>query len=198
MKKNKKESGMLTRSRKRPSGIYGLPLLISLLLVFAIGGTIAYLHVKSETIKNKFDSSSVSCEVTEDFDGTTKTNVNVKNTSDIAVYVRVKLVSYRVNGNGEHIGGTAEIGSFTLGNGWVYQDGYYYYTEAVAAGESPAANLIDSLSLTASYADSDEGSQVIEVMAEAIQAEGTTTAGVKAVVAAWGVDPTALTSVADQ
>ena len=61
----------------------------------------------------------MSCTVTEDFDGTTKKNVNVTNTGDIDAYLRVKLVTYRVNDDGQHIGGTAAIPAFTPGDGWV-------------------------------------------------------------------------------
>ena len=53
--------------------------------------------------------------MTESFDGTTKTNVDVVNDSNITAYIRVKLVTYRVNDAGQHIGGTAAIPSFTPG-----------------------------------------------------------------------------------
>ena len=35
--------------------------------------------------------SHVSCEVTEKFDGETKSNVNVENTGDTDAYIRVRL-----------------------------------------------------------------------------------------------------------
>lgn len=164
-------------------------LILSLLLLVtaAVGGTVAYLLTKTEPVTNTFTPSHVTCEVTESFDGTVKKNVNVTNTGDTDAYIRVKLVTYRVNDKGEHIGGTAEIPSFSPGANWAEHDGYYYYKLPVKAGEKPAAALIDSIDLTGSYSDADRGKQVIEVMAEAIQS-----VPAKAVKDAWGVDPTKL------
>ena len=104
----------------------------------------------------------------------------------------MKLVAYRVNDEGQHIGGEAEIPAFTPGAGWVKNGDYYYYTKPVAPGAQPAADLIDSITLSGSYTDADGGKQVIEVMAEAIQAKGVADDGTKAVVKAWGVDPETL------
>lgn len=171
-------------NRKLKFGKAGTLVLSLLLLVtVVVGGTIAYLVTNTTPIENKFTPSHVSCEVTETFNGTVKSNVNVKNTSDIAAYIRVKLVTYRVNDGGQHIGGTAEIPAFTLGKNWVKYGGYYYYTLPVAPnGGQPASNLADSMTLTSSYSDADGGHQAIDVMAEAIQS-----VPAKAVGEAWGV-----------
>lgn len=159
-------------------------LLLSLLLVvtLAIGGTVAYLTTHSDPVQNNFTPSFVDCEVTESFNGTTKSNVNVKNTGDTEAYIRVKLVTYRVNDEGQHIGGTATIPSFTPGTNWVAYGDYYYYTLPVAPDDEPAADLIDSITLTGSYVDADGGKQVIEVMAEAIQSGPANAVG-----NSWGV-----------
>lgn len=186
----KYEARHLQRRRKRRSKKTGM-LFLSLLLVIGmvVGGTVAWLSTKSAPITNTFLPSHVSCSVAEEFNGTTKSNVNVTNTGDIDAYIRVKLVTYRVNNKGQHIGGTASLPTFTLGANWVSYDGYYYYTLPVAPGERPETNLTDSMMLIDSYTDADGGKQVIEVMAEAIQANGVTDNGTKAVVEAWGVDP---------
>ncbi len=155
---------------------------IALLVTCAAGATLAYLLTKTGPVVNAFTPAHVSCEVTEDFDGTMKKNVNVKNTSDINAYIRVKLVTYRANEKNEHIGGEAVIPDFNLGENWVEHNGYYYYTLPVASGGTPEKPLIDKISLQASYTDADGGKQVIEVMAEAIQAEPQ-----DAVHNAWGV-----------
>ena len=85
-------------------------LLISvILLTLTVGTTVAFIIDKTQNVKNVFNPSRVTCEVTENFDGETKKNVNVENTSDVSVYVRVKLVTYRVNDNNRLIGGTADI-----------------------------------------------------------------------------------------
>lgn len=142
-----------------------------LLLALAIGGTVAWLSTKDTPITNTFLPSKVACKVTEVFDSTTgeKTKVNVENTGNTKAFIRVKLVTYRTNDAGEHIGGTAELPSFTRGVNWVEYKGYYYYTLPVAAGSTPVTNLTDSMTLKKDYEDADGGHQAIDVMAEAIQ-----------------------------
>lgn len=154
-----------------------------LLLALAIGGTLAWLSTKDAPIQNKFLPTKVTCEVMETFNGSTgvKSNVNVKNTGTINAFIRVKLVTYRTNDQGQHIGGTASLPNFTLGKGWVKYGDYYYYTLPVAPKEKPEADLISSITLE-SYTDVDGGHQAIDVMAEAIQSEPA-----RAVGQAWGV-----------
>ena len=154
-----------------------------LLLALAIGGTVAWLSTKDAPITNTFKPSKVACEVTENFNGEVKSNVNVKNTGTINAFVRVKLVTYRTNDQGQHIGGTAFLPTFTLGANWVSHDGYYYYKLPVAPGEMPETNLTDSMTLIGSYMDTDGGKQAVDVMAEAIQSVPK-----DAVKAAWGAD----------
>lgn len=154
--------------------------LLALLLVVA-GGTLAWLTAQ-DSVSNTFTPAHVSCTVTEEFDGTIKSNVNVTNTSDIDAFIRVKLVTYRVNDDGQHIGGTATILPFTPGTGWVKYGDFYYYTLPVEPNAAPATDLIDQITLTRSYDDADGGKQVIEVMAEAIQSQPD-----RAVGQAWGV-----------
>lgn len=157
------------RSTKKRMTVLVLSTVI--LLTLCVGSTLAILVARDGSITNTFTPTQVSCHVTESFNGTTKSSVNVVNDSDIAVYIRVKLVTYRVNENGQHIGGSAVIPNFTLGNDWFKSGDYYYYSSPVAANASPAAPLIgeSGISLTQQYTDADGGKQVIEVMAEAIQ-----------------------------
>ena len=167
----KYEAKHLPRRRRRRNRSKTGTLLLSLLLIvtMAVGGTVAYLATHSGLIQNSFKPSFVDCEVKESFNGTTKSEVNVQNTGDTEAYIRVKLVTYRVNDDGQHIGGIATIPDFTPGENWKEFGGYYYYTLPVAPNAEPAADLIDSIALTGSYDDADGGKQVIEVMAEAIQ-----------------------------
>ena len=153
-----------------------------LLVTLIVGGTVAYLVTQVTPVTNTFTPSHVTCQVEEKFDGQTKTNVNVTNTGDTDAYIRVKLVTYRVNGAGQHNGGTATVPPFTPGTNWKEYNGYYYYTLPVAPGAKPSADLISSIKLEDHYTDADRGMQVIEVMAEAIQSGPE-----KAVGESWGV-----------
>lgn len=170
------------RPRRGTKRLTALLLSGLLLVTLIVGGTVAYLVTQVTPITNTFTPSQVTCAVTEDFDGTVKRNVNVTNTGDTDAYIRVKLVTYRVNDNGDHIGGTASVPDFTPGENWKEYKGYYYYTLPVAPGGKPSADLINSITLTGSYNDADGGKQVIEVMAEAIQSSPA-----EAVVQSWNV-----------
>ena len=177
------------KRRKKANKRIGI-LILSLLLIAAaaIGGTMAYLTANTPQVKNTFTPAEVITEITEDFDGYVKKEVNVVNKGDIAAYIRVKLVTYRVNEAGNPIGGAAVIPDFTPGTNWVEYEGYYYYTLPVAPGESPKYDLIGDKGIELKdYAekdptDPDGGKQVIEVMAEAIQSEPA-----EAVGEAWSV-----------
>lgn len=183
MRKEKVKPARLVRKPHKGRGRLAMMVLsVVLLLGVAIGGTIAWLSTKTTPVTNTFTPAEVTCEVTEQFDGKKKTNVNVENTGNIAVYIRVKLVTYRTNDDGQHIGGTAELPKFNLGENWVKYGKYYYYTLPVAPGKKPADNLADSMTLEKSYKDADGGKQALDVMAEAIQSEPE-----KAVGEAWGV-----------
>lgn len=154
---------------------------VVLILTLAVGGTIAFLSTKTDPVVNTFNPSQVTCSVVEDFDGKTKTNVNVENIGDIPAFIRVKLVAYRTNDAGQHIGGVSEVPAFNLGKDWAKCGDYYYYTCPVAPGATPADSLAEVIKLTENYTDEDGGHQSIDVIAEAIQA------GPEAAVkAAWG------------
>lgn len=188
MRKEKVKPARLVRKGhpecKRRGRMATVILSLILLLALAVGGTIAWLSTKTTPVTNTFTPAEVTCKVEEKFDKTTgvKTDVNVTNTSNIAVYIRVKLVTYRTNDAGQHIGGTATLPTFKLGADWVKHGEYYYYTRPVAPDEKPAADLADSMTLKTSYEDADGGKQALDVMAEAIQS-----APEKAVGEAWGV-----------
>lgn len=173
------------KRRRRRNRIIGT-LILSFLVIalFAVGATVAYLSKQAEVV-NTFEPGKVTCKVTEEFDGSVKKNVNVINTGNTDAYLRVKLVTYRVNEKGEKIGGTAEIPAFTPGDGWFAKGGFYYYSLPVNPGEKPDTNLINSIEVRSIYKDADDpdgGKQVIEVMAEAIQSTPA-----DAVVSSWNV-----------
>lgn len=163
-------------------------LVISLLiLVFiSVGGTVAYLTSKS-SVTNQFSVAKVDTEVNEDFDGTRKSNITATNTGDVPAFIRIKLVTYRINENGDHIGGKAEVdkSNFNIDlNYWVEVNDCYYYRYPV----DPHVTINPTLTGTGyiklkQYDDADGGKQVIEVIAEAIQASPA-----QAVSDAWGND----------
>lgn len=170
------------KNRKAP-GAKLLPLLLALvLLTGAVTGTLAWLAANTGAVTNTFTPGKVPNTPVEKFDGETKESIVVKNTGNIDAYVRVKLVTYRMNDAGNHIGGVATIPSFTLGENWFEQDGYYYYKLPVAPDKT-SGNLLGTSIKLEKYTDADGGKQVIEVISESIQSQPAST-----VKEAWGVE----------
>ena len=171
------------RNPKRPGGrLAAMTVATVLLLALTVGGTVAWLTSKTNDITNTFTPSKVTCRVDENFDPTTgvKSNVKVTNTGDTTAFIRVKLVTYRTNDAGDHIGGTADPPAIEFDGNWFLYNGYYYYKKPVNVGDQ-TTNLIDSITLTENYNDADGGHQAIDVMAEAIQSQPEA-----AVKEAWG------------
>ena len=171
-------------SKRSGSRLAAMTVATVLLLALTIGGTVAWLTSKTNDITNTFTPSKVMCAVSEIFDEDTgvKSNVNVTNVGDTDAFIRVKLVTYRTNAEGQHIGGVAEVPTFDPGAGWVKYGDYYYYTKPVAPGAKPEKDLIKSIQLASGYSDADGGYQAMDVMAEAIQSQPA-----EAVGEAWGV-----------
>ena len=164
------------RSKRKLRKSVKLVLSLLMIICITVGGTLAYLSVQTGPVVNTFSPSQVSCNVVEEYENSTKKSIQVENKSDIKAFIRVKLVTYRVNNSGQHIGGVAVDPVFECGEGWFKASGYYYYKYPVEPHNSSNDDLTENLlgkeiSLSGNYTDADGGKQLIEVMAEAIQAQ---------------------------
>ena len=167
-----------------------LVLVVSVLaLVLAVaGGTLAWLTANSGPVTNTFTPAKVTCEVKEDFNGTTKKDVQIKNTSNIDAYIRAYVVVTWKNAQGNVYGKPVEETDYTisydLSHGWVQgNDGYYYYTSPVTANGGLTGVLISNCQLNSGVTPPADGySLSVEIIAEAIQS-----VPAKAVGEAWGV-----------
>ena len=148
-----------------------------LIICLAVGGTVAFIVTQTQAVKNTFTPADVKVDIQEDFDGRVKKNVNVKNTGDTDAYIRVKLVTYMADSEGNPIAENASIPSFVPGSDWSYceSDDTYYYGKPVAPN-GKTSDLIGNDGITLK-----EG-QVVEVLAEGIQAMPK-----QVVIDAWGV-----------
>lgn len=145
-----------------------------LILVFAIGGTVAYIATHTDPVINKFTPTTSSITVEEKVSVDQKTEITVKNTSlDVPVYVRVALVANVIDG--DKVTGSAAVPGFTLGDGWEKIGEYYYYKTPVDPKASTGNLLETPMTL-------EENMQVV-VIADAIQANPK-----QAVIDAWGAD----------
>ena len=147
---------------------------LALILVLAVGGTVAYIFTQTDPVINTFTPTEAKITVDEKTNNNQKTEIIVKNNSTgVPVYIRVALVANMIDKD-ENVTGAASVPTFTLGDNWlVGNDGYYYYTEPVPVGGSTGNLLQSSMTL-------DENMQVV-VLADAIQAMPK-----QAVIDAWG------------
>lgn len=151
---------------------FSLIIAIALILVLAVGGTIAYIVTQTGPVINTFTPASSAISVDETVEGNAKTKIAVKNDStDILVYVRVALVANKLE-NGKVTG--AQLPSFTLSSDWI-KIGEYYYSKAPVAANGTSSNMLSGNMVL------EDGMQVV-VLTEAIQANPTT-----AVTESWKV-----------
>lgn len=142
---------------------------VTLILGIGIGSTVAYLLDNTGAVTNTFTPANVSVDVEETFQNNTKTDVDIRNNSNIKVYIRATIVVYWKKGN--DIVAPPANGSvgITMGTSqkWIYKNGIYYYTEALEPN-AETDNLIEKVSveLPKGY------TYHLDVHAEAIQADG--------------------------
>lgn len=158
-------------------------LALSLLLTATmIGSVFAYMYRRTETVTNQLKPAVVSCAVEEKFAENTKDSINVRNTGNIDAYLRVRLVTYWVNEQGEIVAEPSQMPEIRFNNGWLKGSGNtYYYSSPVAPDQTPTVNLLAE-TITLTTANDGKYRQVIEVFAEAIQAQPE-----KAAENSWGV-----------
>lgn len=157
-----------------------IALLISLLIIITatVGTTVAYLTAKTDTITNTFDPSEVLCEV--------KADRSVANTGDIAAYIRAAVVVNWVDGDNVY-GIAPKESDYTIkyDDSWKQgADGYWYYLDRVEKGAS-TSELFTEFGLNSDVTAPNGYTLTVQIIAEAIQADGVNTSGTPAVVDAW-------------
>ena len=179
---------------------------VALLLLIAVGATLAYIFTKTEPVENTFNPSKVSCAVvengsaTENTDsivetGKTKKNVQIKNTGDTDAYIRVAVVVNWMSADGTKVWATTPVksidgadGDYTIAynlkdNGWIDGgDGYYYYTQPVAKSALTDTLIESATQLTQKGPVGTDNTQYylsIEIVASAIQSNGMDAASAK-------------------
>ena len=109
-----------------------------LILTAAVGGTVAWLATEDGPIRNVFTPSTVTCAVSETFEGNAvKTNVSIQNTGDTPAYIRAVIVANWCDKLGKVVEPFAVNREHFIGlyeANWVECDGYYYYTLPVQPG----------------------------------------------------------------
>ena len=182
---------------------------LALLLCVGVGGTIAFLMDATGPITNLFTPSQVTTYAKESVSDGVKKNVQIQNTGDTTAYIRAAVVVTWKDDKGNVYGKAPVAGedytiSYNLSEQpnpagkWVKgSDGFYYWTQPVQPNDNDPATTIDmtgilitSCAPVSGKAPSDYNLSV-EIIASGVQYEGKT-GETKAVVDAWGVDPSAL------
>ena len=175
-----------SKPRVRLNKTAALFIAIVMLIGAVVGTTVAFLITNTDPVENKFEYAKVSCEVTESFNQTTKSNVQVKNTGTTDAYIRATYVVNWLDKNGNIAASVPAGYSYSLTENpdgkWTNgTDGYFYYLSPVAPNASTPGSL---LTCTVSYPDTPEYTLSVEILATAIQS-----APAGAVTEAWGVTP---------
>lgn len=150
-----------------------LPATAVIVCVLAVGVTLGFMFRKTEPIQNDFERAIVRCEVVEDFDGTIgiKSSIAVRNTGNISANVRIRLVSYWVDADGNMVGKPFEMPTFALADGWSQTaEDTYEYGEVIAP-DALTPNLLAKDETITLVTDAEGNHQVLEVFAEAIQSQ---------------------------
>ena len=148
---------------------------VALLFAAAVGGTIAYLMAQTSEVVNTFTPTNIDISVEEEFSGNVKENVVIRNNGNIPAYIRAMIiVTWQDEHGNVHAQKPVEVTDYTLvlGNSpWKKEnDGFYYYQYPVAA-EGITADLISSCTPVEGKAPAGYNLHV-EILAQAIQADG--------------------------
>ena len=165
----------------------------ALCIAAAAGLTLAFMFKKAEKT-NRFIPAEVSCAVREKLDnnevtgiaavGSEKSDIRVENTGNVKEFIRLRLVSYYVDSNGDIVGTvSSQYPTLSLKNGWIAgANRTYYYPYPVEPG-SLTGILCEPFTLGQTQLENGTVVyQVMEVIAEAVQAEP-----ISAVQETWGV-----------
>ena len=154
-----------------------LVLLISvvaiLILALTAGTTLAWLKSSSGPVVNTFEPARVTSQVEEKTDNGIKSEVKIKNTSNIDAYIRATVVINWVDKQGnvaaqKPVAGKDYTIIFPEKTKWFTGPGGYYYFPTPVASKASTDVLIDKCTAVADKAP--EGySLSVEIIADAIQ-----------------------------
>ena len=154
----------------------------ALVTVAAVGVTLAFMFKKAN-VKNTFVPAEVSCTAYEKLDGEDiteatakggeKSDIRVENNGKVNEYLRVRLVSYFADAEGNVTGAEPAVyPDITLNDGWIAGSNHtYYYTAPVEPGGYTPVMCQPFTLAEKELLGGTTIYQVVEVFAEAVQAE---------------------------
>ena len=173
-----------SRKPKRSIKPFLIAFCVCILACAAVSGSLAWLISTPEQVVNSFTPGVVTIQVDEKFDGSTKSNVRIKNTGNVPAYIRVALIPAWVDDEGNiaakpaslKLNDDCNIAWGKVGNGYeddwfIGSDGFYYCKTVINPGKSTPI-LIKSCTVKGEEHEYDFELQVI---ASAVQSLPTST-----------------------
>ena len=164
-----------------------LILILAIIVVLVSIGTVSAYMFQKATAVNELEKAVVTCVVNETFDGDKKSSIKVENTGNVNEYLRVRLVPYWADSEGNTVGKPAVMPEVSYDtDNWIFDsaENTYYCKVKVAPGDETPELLKAPIVLTEStypFIIPETVRQVVVVIAEAVQAEPDT-----AVADMWG------------
>lgn len=158
-----------------------LIILAVLLVATTVGTASAYMFKKSAPITNEFDPALVDCSVSMTKNGDTIESIQITNTGSIDAYLRIRIVTYWVNANGEIVYKPSSELNISTRSDWLRGSNNTFYYPSPVAPAGQLFLLADGFAFELAVED-DGTKQVIQVFGEAVQALPTSS-----VINAWGV-----------
>ena len=175
-----------SRKPKRSIKPFLIAFCVCILACAAVSGSLAWLISTPEPVVNTFTPGAVTIQVDETFNGTTKSDVRIKNTGNVPAYIRVALVPAWVDDEGNIAAKPASLelnddcniawgkdGSGYEADWFIGSDGFYYCKTVIEPGASTPI-LIKSCTVKGEEHEYDFELQVI---ASAVQSLPTSTVG---------------------
>lgn len=169
-----------SKRRKQQSLIIAVVAILCSIIACA---TIAFVFTNTEPVENTFTDAYVACDVLETFNGTTKSNVTIKNTGEVQSYIRAKVVVTWMSADETKVTALKPVDDTDyvityadetgVTTNWEKgADGYWYYKIPVNVGDE-TENLIESCSLKDGANAPDGYYLSVEIVASSIQSTPT-------------------------
>ena len=174
-----------SRKPKRSVKPFLIAFCVCILACAAVSGSLAWLTSTPEPVVNSFIPGVVTIQVDETFDGSTKSDVSIKNTGTVPAYIRVALIPAWVDDEGniaakpaslEQLYSDCDIAWGEDGKGYEADwfkgsDGFYYCKTFINPGDSTPI-LIKSCTV---IGEEHEYDFELQVIASAVQSLPTST-----------------------
>lgn len=86
--------------RQKKKQLIVLLLVFALILTLSVGTALAFLAMRTNPLENIFQPAEITCAIEENFDGSRKSDVRIRNTGTVPVYIRAEVVVTWVNSGG--------------------------------------------------------------------------------------------------